>query len=312
MSRSGRSRAPLGLARSELAADAHRSDALRPMQPVGFDRLAGFAEDDALAAFRVFRGVGAALIAGRRRRCAPPCPRRPRCSPPRARRSAPTSRRGGGAGVLRRAFRAAPDRARLSHRLLRALGRGRADAVARIRRAAAGASRADLAATRSPYPARAEIEAGARAIPSSGSSDAVEAYLIQVQGSARVRLRDGSWRRLVYDGRNGRPYTSIGRLLIEAGEIARSRDVAGAAQGVAARERHRRAAARALMRRNESYVFFRLAEDRRRRADRRRRRAADAAALARGRPDVVELRPAVLPGRRPCPGATSAPSRSRG
>ena len=33
-----------------------------------------------------------------------------------------------------------------------------------------------------------------------------------------MRLRDGSWRRLIYDGRNGRPYTSIGRLLIEAGE----------------------------------------------------------------------------------------------
>ncbi len=41
-----------------------------------------------------------------------------------------------------------------------------------------------------------------------------------MQGSARVELADGREARLVYDGRNGQPYTSIGRLLIEAGEIA--------------------------------------------------------------------------------------------
>ena len=43
--------------------------------------------------------------------------------------------------------------------------------------------------------------------------------MIQVQGSARVTLPDGRKVRLVYDGRNGKPYTSIGRSLIAAGEI---------------------------------------------------------------------------------------------
>src|SRR5271168_5328627 len=45
------------------------------MPPVGFDRLQGFAEDDALAAFRVFRETAAALVAD-----APPL--RPALAPP--------------------------------------------------------------------------------------------------------------------------------------------------------------------------------------------------------------------------------------
>ena len=52
--------------------------------------------------------------------------------------------------------------------------------------------------------------------------DAVEAFLIQVQGSAQVEFPDGRRARLAYDGRNGLPYTSIGRILIETGEIAES------------------------------------------------------------------------------------------
>ena len=89
-------------------------------------------------------------------------------------------------------------------------------------------------------------------------SDSVESYLIQVQGSARVRLRDGSWRRLVYDGRNGRPYTSIGRLLIEAGEIAEAEMSLARLKAWLRADPER---GRALMRRNESFVFFRLAPD---------------------------------------------------
>jgi membrane-bound lytic murein transglycosylase A len=92
--------------------------------------------------------------------------------------------------------------------------------------------------------------------------DAVEAFLIHVQGSAQVRFADGGRARLAYDGRNGLPYTSIGRILIETGEIAESsmslavlkdwlRD-AGPAEGEPGL---------ALMRRNRSFVFFRLVED---------------------------------------------------
>jgi membrane-bound lytic murein transglycosylase A len=111
-------------------------------------------------------------------------------------------------------------------------------------------------------PARAAIEAGAlagRDHPIVWLRDPIEVFMIQVQGSARVRLADGRLLRLVYAGRNGWPYSSIGRILIES-EAIKPEDMSLAAlkawiraQGQAAGE-----AGAALMRRNESYVFFRL------------------------------------------------------
>ncbi|MEL6854604.1 MAG: MltA domain-containing protein [Cyanobacteria bacterium J06607_13] len=47
----------------------------------------------------------------------------------------------------------------------------------------------------------------------------IEAFLIQVQGSARLELTDGSTFSVGYDGRTNYPYTSIGRALIEDGII---------------------------------------------------------------------------------------------
>jgi membrane-bound lytic murein transglycosylase A len=74
-----------------------------------------------------------------------------------------------------------------------------------------------------PSPDRAEIEAGAGLYrPRVWLEDPVEVFLTQVQGSARVVLPDQRQIRLVYTGRNGWPYTSIGRILIESGEIAAS------------------------------------------------------------------------------------------
>ncbi|WOJ90073.1 MltA domain-containing protein [Methylocapsa polymorpha] len=111
-----------------------------------------------------------------------------------------------------------------------------------------------------PYPDRAAIEAGAitgRARPIVWLRDAIEVFLIQVQGSARVRLADGGLLRLVYAGRNGQPYTSIGRLLIEAGEIAET-DMSLARLKAWVRDHGQEPgeAGRALMQRNRSYVFF--------------------------------------------------------
>ena len=68
-----------------------------------------------------------------------------------------------------------------------------------------------------PYEDRAAIEAERRD-PTVWVRDAVEAFLMQVQGSAQVEFPDGRRARLAYDGRNGLPYTSIGKILIEAGE----------------------------------------------------------------------------------------------
>jgi membrane-bound lytic murein transglycosylase A len=112
-----------------------------------------------------------------------------------------------------------------------------------------------------PYDDREAIERGRRN-PIVWVADAVEAFVIQVQGSAQVMLPDGSRLRLAYDGRNGLPYTSIGRILIETGAIAES------AMSLAALKAWLRAAGLGegergldLLRRNRSFVFFRLIED---------------------------------------------------
>lgn len=113
-----------------------------------------------------------------------------------------------------------------------------------------------------PYPDRKAIEAGAihsRTMPLVWLRDGVEVFLIQVQGSARVRLPDGRLIRLSYAGRNGQPYTSIGRILIERGEISE------AAMSLATLKRWLRDAGIGpgdagckLMQRNQSYVFFKI------------------------------------------------------
>ena len=108
-----------------------------------------------------------------------------------------------------------------------------------------------------PYGDRAQIEADRRD-PIVWVRDAIEAFLIQVQGSAQVEFADGRRARLAYDGRNGLPYTSIGRILIEAGEIAE-----GDMSLASLKAWLRRDSARGLdvMRRNRSFVFFQLVED---------------------------------------------------
>ncbi len=110
------------------------------------------------------------------------------------------------------------------------------------------------------YPERAAIEAGARRgefAPLVFLEDPVEVFLIQVQGSARVVLADGRQIRLVYAGRNGWPYTSIGRILIERGAIAPA-DMSLAALKAWIRSHGQKPgeAGAALMQANKSYVFF--------------------------------------------------------
>jgi membrane-bound lytic murein transglycosylase A len=120
-----------------------------------------------------------------------------------------------------------------------------------------------------PYPVREAIENGRAArgaVPLAWLRDPVELFFIQVQGSARLRLPDGATRALTYDGRNGWPYTSVGRLTIERGMIARE-DMS--LEGLKGRLREMGLApdqpGRRLMHENRSYVFFRIddSEDRR-------------------------------------------------
>lgn len=111
-----------------------------------------------------------------------------------------------------------------------------------------------------PYPDRAAIEDGAlgpRARPLLYLRDAVDLFVLQVQGSGRVRLPDGSAVRVLYDGRNGRPYTSVARLIVSGGHLPLEGLTLARWTGWL---RAHPDEARRLMRANASYVFFRLAE----------------------------------------------------
>jgi membrane-bound lytic murein transglycosylase A len=125
--------------------------------------------------------------------------------------------------------------------------------------------RPDNLNSRPPYPDRAAIEAGAierHTAPIVWLRDRVEVFLVQVQGSARVRLEDGSLLRLVYAGRNGHPYTSIGRILIDSGEIAEAdMSLATLKQWIRAHGQNPGDAGAMLMHRNKSYVFFSLHQE---------------------------------------------------
>ncbi len=84
--------------------------------------------------------------------------------------------------------------------------------------------------------------------------DAVELFFLQVQGSGRVRLTDGSMTRLAYADQNGHPYQSIGRLLVERGELTVEQ---ATMQGIKQWARSRPGRLDELLNANPSYVFFR-------------------------------------------------------
>jgi len=110
-----------------------------------------------------------------------------------------------------------------------------------------------------PFPDRAAIERGVlagRGLELLWVDDPIGLFFLHIQGSGRVRLRDGRTLRLVYAGQNGHPYRAIGRDLVEMGALAPEEVSLFTIR--AWLEAHP-AAAPALMRRNPSYVFFRLA-----------------------------------------------------
>jgi len=112
-----------------------------------------------------------------------------------------------------------------------------------------------------PYPERGAIEDGAlgdKARPLVFLRRPSEAFIIHVQGSARIALAGGDVARVAYAGRNGQPYTSIGRLLIERGAIAP--DDMSLERLMGWLDDHPEQA-RSLMHENKSYIFFRIADE---------------------------------------------------
>lgn len=107
-----------------------------------------------------------------------------------------------------------------------------------------------------PYPSRGEITAtdalaGHELL---WVDDPVDAFFLQVQGSGRVQFDDGSMVRLGYGDQNGHPYHSIGRWLVDQGEM--TLDEASMA-GIKTWLARNPARAKELLDQNPSFVFFR-------------------------------------------------------
>ena len=108
-----------------------------------------------------------------------------------------------------------------------------------------------------PYPDRGQIEDGAlkgKALEIGYAADKVEFFFLQVQGSGRLRLPDGSVMRIGYDGQNGRDYVGIGKLMRDRGLLGPGQL---SMQGVMGWLRANPEQGDAIMRENKSFVFFR-------------------------------------------------------
>jgi membrane-bound lytic murein transglycosylase A len=111
-----------------------------------------------------------------------------------------------------------------------------------------------------PYADRAAIDDGAlagRNLELLWVADAYEAFFLHIQGSGKVRLPDGRIIQVGFDGQNGHPYTGIGRLLLDRGELPRG---SATMDGMIAWGRLNPDKMRAVMRENRSYIFFRIVE----------------------------------------------------
>lgn len=107
-----------------------------------------------------------------------------------------------------------------------------------------------------PYDTRAEIAASPERRPPVivWVDDPVEAFFLQIQGSGRAQLTDGSTIRLAYADHNGRPYVSIARWLADQGQMPLAK---ASMQNIKAWARSHPGRVQEMLNANPAMVFFR-------------------------------------------------------
>lgn len=108
-----------------------------------------------------------------------------------------------------------------------------------------------------PYYTRAEIDAGNPSLKGRELlwvDDAVELFFLQIQGSGRVKLDNGDTVRIGYADQNGHPYRSIGKALVDRGELTLDK---ASMQGIKDWGKQNPDKLADLLNFNASYVFFR-------------------------------------------------------
>jgi membrane-bound lytic murein transglycosylase A len=108
-----------------------------------------------------------------------------------------------------------------------------------------------------PFDDRAAIEEGVlsgKGLEIAYAADPVEFFFLQVQGSGRLRMTDGSVMRIGYDSQNGRDYTGIGKLMKDRGLLGPGES---SMQGIVSWLRRNPAEGKKIMQENKSFIFFR-------------------------------------------------------
>jgi membrane-bound lytic murein transglycosylase A len=109
-----------------------------------------------------------------------------------------------------------------------------------------------------PYATRAEIDRNG--LPSAPvllfADDPVSVFILQIQGSGRARFPDGGVMRLAYAAANGRPYTAIGRIILEKSRMPKK---GFSLQKIRTWLGEHPAEANAVLEADQSFVFFALA-----------------------------------------------------
>jgi membrane-bound lytic murein transglycosylase A len=110
-----------------------------------------------------------------------------------------------------------------------------------------------------PYYTRGEIESqGVKAPVLAWAADPVELFFLQVQGSGQLQLETGERIRLGYADQNGHPYRSLGRYLVDRGEMPLEQ---ASMQGIKAWGLANPQKLQDALNSNASYVFFRESAD---------------------------------------------------
>jgi len=107
-----------------------------------------------------------------------------------------------------------------------------------------------------PYLARGDIEkepAPLKGLEIAWVDDAIELFFLHIQGSGQVQLDNGERLRVGYADQNGHPFRSMGRLLIQRGELPPER---ASMQGIKDWARRHPAKVQRFMNENPSFVFF--------------------------------------------------------
>jgi membrane-bound lytic murein transglycosylase A len=113
-----------------------------------------------------------------------------------------------------------------------------------------------------PYYDRREIEYGGvldgKVRPIAWLKDRVDLFFLQIQGSGKIHLDNGKTINVHYYGSNGRPYRSIGKLLIDEGKIPRAEM---SMQKIRAYLHEHPEEIETILSYNPSYVFFKVEKD---------------------------------------------------